>query len=180
MRYLPTLIVLGAVCLSACDRAHTSAQVNDFISVRDGTVWLQAPDHADATINAAGDLRVASTAITVTSAERELLKRYYTGAQAVRDHGIATGKAGVATAGKAIGSVASGLLHGDADKIDGDIQASVAKVGEQVSLICNDLAEMRTVQETLAGQLEAFRPYALIKAADVDDCRRGSKEHPRG
>ena len=86
---------------------------------------------------------------------------------------------GAAVAGQAIRSVASGLASGDTDKIDAEVNASAARVEAKAALICDDLAEIQSTQQTLASQLEAFRPYALIKADEADKCRRGLKHHQR-
>lgn len=169
--FLLSTMLLTAACLTGCHDRDSHDTITSYLSLHDGSVAVHAPGRPDALINAAGDLTIAGKSVTVTSAERDLLKHYYATALAIRDHGIATGMAGMATAGKAISSVASGLASGNPDKIDAEVNASADKVEAKAALICNDLADIRTTQETLASQLEAFRPYALIKASEADDCR---------
>ena len=178
--YLLPLMFLIVVGVAGCDSSDNYDTVTDHISIHDGSIAVHAPGRADADITAAGDLSIAGTSIPVTPPERDLLTHYYTTALTLRDHGIATGKAGMATAGKALSSVASGLASGNTDKIDSEVNATAAKVEAQAALVCNDLADLRTTQETLAGQLSAFQPYALIKAHEADDCLRGLKDHHRG
>jgi hypothetical protein len=177
--YLLPLTFLIVVGIAGCSFNDNDDTVTDHISIHDGSIAVHAPGRADADITAAGDLSIAGTSIPVTTPERDLLSHYYTTALTLRDHGIATGKAGVATANKALSSVASGLASGNTDKIESEVNASAAKVEAQAVLVCNDLADLRTTQETLAGQLSAFQPYALIKAQEADDCLRGMKDHHR-
>jgi hypothetical protein len=176
--YLLPMLILSAACLVGChhdDGGNNFDTVTNYISIHDGSIAVHAPGHADADITAAGDLSIANKSIPVTPAQRDLLKHYYAAAMATRDHGIATGKAGMDTAGTALRSVASGLASGNTDKIDTEVNASAAKVEAQVALICNDLADIHATQETLASQLADFRPYALIKASEATDCQRGLK-----
>ena len=175
------ILLLAATVLTACDHDGNDrhGSIANYISIHTDYIAVHAPGRADADITAAGDLSIADHSVAVTTAERELLKHYYATALTLRDHGIATGEAGAAVAGQAIRSVASGLASGDTDKIDAEVNASAAKVEAKAALICDDLAEIQSTQQTLASQLEAFRPYALIKADEADKCRRGLKHHQR-
>ncbi|HUW51924.1 MAG TPA: hypothetical protein VMV99_00695 [Rhodanobacter sp.] len=173
--HLLPVMLLAAACLTGCDDRDHHETVANYISIHDGSVAVHAPGRADADISAAGDLSIADTNVPVSAAQRDLLRHYYSTALALRDHGIATGKAGIATAGQALKSVASGLASGNPDKIDSEVNASAARVKAQAALVCNDLADLRTVQESLAAQLPAFQPYAQIKASEADKCRSGLK-----
>lgn len=179
--YLLPMMIMSAACLTGCNHNDNGGNFNtitNYISIHHGSIAVHAPGRADANITAAGDLSIADKSVPVTPAQRDLLKHYYGDAMAMRDHGLATGKAGIDTANTALRSVASGLASGNTDKIDSEVNASAAKVEAQANLICNDLADLRSTQETLAGQLPAFQPYALIKANEADDChgRKISRE----
>lgn len=175
--FLPATLLLSAACLAGCHADEHSITISSYITLHGETVAVHAPDRPDALINANGELTIGNKPIAVTASEHELLKQYHVTAMAIRDHGIATGKAGIETAGRALGSVASGLASGNTDKIDAEVSASVAKVDASAALICTDLAQIHTTQESLASQLEAFRPYALIKADEARHCRN-QVEHP--
>lgn len=172
---LMPLMLLAASSLSACDYSDKDVHVDidNYISIHSGSIAVHAPNRPDADISAAGDLSIAGKSVTVSPTQRDLLKHYYATALTLRDHGIATGEAGAAVAGKALSSVAAGLASGNTDKIDAEVNASAAKVTAKAALICDDLAEIRSTQQTLAGQLEVMRPYALIKADEADRCRAG-------
>jgi hypothetical protein len=168
--FLLSTILLTAACLTGCHDHGSHDSITSYLSLHDGSVAVHAPGRPDAEIAATGDLTIAGTNVSVTGEQRDLLKHYYATAAAIRDHGIATGRAGAATGLTAIRSVASGLASGNPDKIDAEVTASANKIDASAALVCNDLAELRSTQENLARQLEAFRPYALIKVGEVENC----------
>lgn len=141
------------------------------ISIHDGSIAVHARGAADADVTAAGDLSIGGKAVALTPAQRGLLKRYYAQVMAVRDDGIATGKAGAAMAGHAIGSVASGLAHGDPDSIGPAIDARAKQVEAKALAVCNDVAAVQTQQNALALALPAFKPYARIDGHDATECK---------
>jgi hypothetical protein len=169
---LPTMFAIAAG-VAGCNSSDHYDTVTNYLSIHEGSIAVHSSGRADADITAAGDLSIAGNNVAVNDTQRDLFKHYYTTALAIRDHGIATGEAGAAVAGKALSSVASGLASGDTSKIDSEVNASADKVEAKAALICTDLADLRSTQETLAGQLPAFQPYAQIKANEADDCRRG-------
>ena len=169
--FLLYTLLLAAVCLAGCDDDNNGNAISSYITLHDKSVAVHAPGRPDADISPTGELNIANKSIALTDSERALLRHYHVTAFAVRDHGIATGKAGAATGMTAIRSVASNLANGTPDKIDSEVNASAVKVEAKVALICNDLADLRSTQETLANQLPAFRPYATIKADEAQRCR---------
>lgn len=171
-----------AAMLAGCgnDSDHTSTNfiglgssslVNGGITVHDNQVTLHARSAPNAVINAAGELSIDGKPVAINAAQRALLQDYHRNALAVREHGIATGKAGVAIAGQAISSVAKGLASGDTDNIDKQIDAKSKNVEQEARKICTDLAGVKVAQDSLATQLPAFKPYAgIVDASSVSDC----------
>jgi len=177
--FLMSVLAIATAGVGGCNSSH-QVSIDDGISLSGDHVALHAPGRPDAEITAAGDLSIGNTAVTVTPAQRELLKSYYSDALAVRDHGIATGVAGANVASTALSSVAKGLASGNTDKIDAEVNASADKVEAQAANICADLERIHATQDVLSAQLEAFRPYAVVKASEVDDCARDLKDHAHG
>ena len=150
-----------------------SRLINGHIGLNDNNVTLRVDGSPDAVISAGGDLSIDSRPVTVDAPQRALLQTYYRDVASVRDHGIETGKAGAATAGVALKSVASGLANGNTDQIDKQVNAQADKVKQSAMKICQDLADIQTTQNALATQLPAFKPYTSIVAdSDVRDCRK--------
>lgn len=157
--------------LSGCVISVGDSSVLDFLSVHNGSVVVHARSGPDATITAAGDLSIDGKPVAATTEQQVLLKQYYEQAIAIRAEGIATGVAGAALAHKAIGSVATGLTHGQPDAIGPKIDAEAKKVESQAMKVCSGVADLRTTQDVLAAALPAFKPYALIDAKQAADCR---------
>ncbi|MEO7148628.1 MAG: hypothetical protein ABIY40_01600 [Rhodanobacteraceae bacterium] len=124
---------------------------------------INASGKPSAHINANGDLRIGDALVTVTPAQRELLKGYYGEAMAVRDDGIATGKAGAALGLHAVGSVFGNLLSGTPDKIDQDMDTRSKSVDASAQHLCGDIMQLKTIQQNLAAQLPTFRPYQVFR-----------------
>ena len=149
---------------------------NGGITVNDGTVTLHGNGAPEATINATGDLSIGGNVLTTDAAQREQLQHYYSSVLAVRDDGIATGKAGAAVAGEAIKSVASGLVNGNPDQIGKQVDAKAKVVTDAALKICQDIDGIKAAQDNLAGQLPAFKPYAMIVGnGDIRECTKDSK-----
>lgn len=172
----PLLLLAGvlATALAGCGNATSGTISTDdgYIAIRDGQAVVRAPGQPDASIAADGALRIGETAIATTPGQRTQLARYYAEAAALRDDGIATGKAGLAVAGHAIGAVISGLASGDSDRIDKEVDAKARTVEASARKLCADLAQLRSTQDAIAAQLPAFRPYARIDAGGAERCMR--------
>jgi Protein of unknown function (DUF2884) len=182
-RLIGALIFCGLIAGCGNNSDHVSiisagytSIANGGITVSDGTVTLHSNGAPDATINATGDLSIGGNALTTDAAQREQLQHYYSSVLAVRDHGIATGKAGAAVAGEALKSVASGLVNGNPDEIGKQVDAKAKVVTDAALKICQDIDEIKAAQDNLAGQLPSFKPYAgIVGNGDIRECRKSSK-----
>jgi len=179
-----TLALLCAATLAGCggDSGNTSiitgfgsSLANGGINLRHGTITLHVHGAPDAVIDAAGNLAIDGKPVTTDAAQHALLLDYYHHTQAVQQHGIDTGKAGAAIAGQALTSTVKGLVNGDTDNIDKEINARAAKVEQAAMRICDDMAGIQVAQNALAASLAAFKPYGdIIQDSSVKDCRDSS------
>ncbi len=156
--------------LSGCIIQSDDSSVFQHISIHDGSIAVHAHSAPDAIVTAVGDLSIDGKAVAVTSGQRDLLKQYYARVMAIRSDGIATGKAGAAMAGHAIGAVASGLAHGNPDSIGPAIDAHASELENKAAAICVDLAALHASQGAVTAALPAFTPYASIDTAEVSHC----------
>lgn len=163
--------LLLAPALAACSRdanvSYSSKGHSYFfsqaISFDHDALVVNAPRKPAARIGANGDLRIGDTPVAVTPTQRESLMRYYGEALAVRDDGIATGKAGAALGVRAVGSVFGNLLAGTPDNIDKDMDAPSKRVDTSAQHLCSDLVQLKVTQQSLSAQLPAFRPYQVFR-----------------
>lgn len=173
----PRLIALiAALCglLAACGNAPdwgSTTIANGAITVHHEQVTLHTSGAPEAMITASGDFTIDGNVVAVTPDQRKQLQSYYQGALAIREHGIATGKAGVAVAGAAITGIADAITSGDSDQIDKHVSAKAEVVEQKAMKICLDVAQIRAAQNSLATQLPAFKPYANLLETDDDDCK---------
>jgi hypothetical protein len=184
MRFLPAL--LATALLAGCNSSgdHLTLINGDNTSIENGAIRVEGsqivlhPEHgAPATIGSSGDFAVDGKPVEITPAQRALLLQYYAGAAAVREHGVATGKAGAAIAGAAIKGAVSSVAGGDGKSTEDRVNAQTDKVKQAALKICDDLEQIRDAQDQLATQLEAFKPYGqLITADSVSECRKGNSD----
>ena len=159
---------LLAGCSNGSDMSDfgSTSIANGGIRVKHGVATLHVSGAPDAVISADGELRIDGKTVSITPAQQDLLKQYAQAAFAVREHGIATGKAGAAVAGAAIPGIAASIASGDSDQIDKHVDAKAKQVDEAANKICLDIARIRTAQTSLAADLPAFTPYGGILGAD--------------
>jgi hypothetical protein len=141
------------------------------ISIHAGSIAIHARGVPDAYVTAAGDLSIDGKPIPLVPTQRDLLKQYYAQVMLVRDDGVATGNAGAAMAGHALGSVASGLAHGNPDSIGPAIDARAKQVEAKAMTVCTDVVVLRAKQDAIVTVLPAFKPYASINANERTDCQ---------
>ncbi|MGH8040732.1 MAG: hypothetical protein ACREPN_01670 [Rudaea sp.] len=173
MTFLKTLCSFAVlIALAGCsDRSEGDSVFRHLSILSDHQIAVHAPDRADATITATGDLVIAGKPVTLDAVQQQLAIRYFTSAVALRNDAITTGAAGIATAQQAISSVASGLASGDPDRIGDQVDASAAKVDAAANRVCADLQSLVSAQNGLLQTLPQFLPYASIQAKEVTDCR---------
>jgi hypothetical protein len=162
-----------AALLTGCSGGMTIDDGSGMQTIRfhDGSVALHKSGAPEADITVAGDLSIDGKAIVVTPSQRDLLKQYYAQALLVRSAGVATGKAGAAMAGHAIGSVVSGLAHGDPDSIGPAIDARAKQIEAKAMTVCTAFDALRDKQNAISNVLPAFKPYASTGGTKDSNCR---------
>jgi hypothetical protein len=175
-------LLMVAAVITACGKnsgdlniiaGSDSSLLDGAIILSNNQATLHPKDTPPALITSAGDFSIDGKSIVTDPSQRALLLQYFQNVQAVHDHGIATGKAGVAVAGEAMKSVASGLASGNTDQIDKQVNAKAKLVQESALKICSDLSGIKSAQDQLSTQLPPFKPYAHIVSADqITDCMK--------
>jgi len=167
------LIPLLVLCLLAagCDGSGGSTITpHGRMTMLSGSVVLWTDQAPKALIDKNGELSIDGKAIAVDDSQRELLRRYYASASAMRQHGFETGKAGAAMAGEAIKGVVESI-DSDKDTVDQRVEAQTKRIEAAAQKICDDLADVKAAQDKLAASLPAFKPYAgIMDEASVKDC----------
>jgi hypothetical protein len=170
MKYQQTILLL-ALCAatSACDMPDTSME-NGAITLKDNVVRLHVNGTPDAAINSAGDLQVGDKVVAINEAQRGLLMLYYQNVLAVRHTGQEMGKIGAKIGGKALEDKVEGKSKSDLDQ---DAKAGAAPLHALSHEICQDHANIKTVQDQLSAQLADFKPFGnIVTQDDVTNCMK--------
>lgn len=164
-------LVLGTL-LAGCSNGSldsTTIIADGGIVVRGDRVMLHGASGVEGNLDAAGNLMIDGRTVSVDASQREQLQQYYQGARSVREHGIATGKAGAAVAMQSLKSAATHVTGGNGEQADAKLDSATSRVDQEASKICLDLQQIMAAQGHLATGLSAFKPFADIVHGD-DDC----------
>lgn len=157
-----------ATLLGGCIVAGDGDGPTSLLAFGKDEVTIRANSEPAAVVTAAGELHIDGKPVALSGPQQALVKRYHAHARELRSDGLAVGSAGIAIAGKAVGSAIGGLFGGDTDRIEAEVEAEAARIEAKVAMLCDHLDEFQSTQDALAASLPAFRPYARI---DASDCR---------
>ena len=130
-----------------------------------------------AEITPQGELLVEGKPVPASAAQRQQLLTYRNQVLGIADAGMAIGSQGADLAGKALGGVAGVIFGGDQAKKDFEarMEAEGKKIEAEAMKVCKQLPALLASQQALAASLPAFKPYATMTQADIDDCGKGGK-----
>jgi len=169
------LAFAAGLLLAGCDNGLDTTSIADGgIVVNGDKVTLHGTGGSEAFLDAAGRLVVDGRDVAVDATQRQLLQQYFQAALAVREHGVATGKAGAAVAVQSLKNAATHVTGGDSEKADAKLDAATHRIDQEASRICMDLQQILVAQNLLAGSLAAFKPFAAIIDGGDDDCSKES------
>jgi len=169
--HLTLLAAPLALLLSACNPGPTISSSNGRISENDDRITISATGQLKAEISATGELTIDGKPVQTTDEQRELLLTYQREFNTITEQGLALGKRGAGIAGKAVGATIRGAMGGDKQKLKESIEAEARKLEQEALKLCSSLVVIHGVQEQLAYELPAFKPYATIDMRDVEDCQ---------
>lgn len=178
MNAIQSLFVAGAsaLLLCSCNPAPTVSTEGGSVQAGPDKITLRADGLPNAHIDAAGNLLIDGKKVAVTASQQDLLKVYQREFNGMTQDGIAMGKQGAAMAGKAVTAAIKGAIGGDGENIEKKMEAEARLMEKEALKLCRRLIVIREVQDQLATELPAFKPYAGIKAGDVDDCHASGSD----
>lgn len=174
MKYQRTALLLAlCVATSACDVPETT-MANGAVTYEDQVVNLHIKGLPDAKINAAGDLQVGAKVVSVNAQQRGLLMLYFQNVHDVNHTGREMGKVGAKMGGKALKDKLQGKSKAEQDE---DAKGGTQQIEDLSKHMCQDEANLKTVQDQLGAQLADFKPYAgIFSQDDVNDCANDDKD----
>ena len=140
---------------------------------------VRRPDAAlpKAEITPQGDLLVDGKPVAIDAAQRRQLLDYRQHVIALAEAGMAIGGKGADIAGEAVSGALSAAFGGEQARQDFErrMQAKGAAIEAEARKLCVQLPPLLALQQSLASSLPAFKPYATMTQADIDDCAKHGK-----
>lgn len=136
-----------------------------------------ADPRPNAELTPAGELLIDGRPVPTDARQHMMLVQHRQAIMAVAESGMALGVQGADLGGHAVGEVFKGLMSGNPDQIDRNVNAKARSIEAQAMLLCKELRRLQEQQQKLAVALPQFAPYATLKASDVEDC---GKDHGNG
>lgn len=174
--------VIASVVDHALDRAENKLRnENITISGNDGIVVFSdtSPDDnrtstlPKAQITPQGDLLIGDKPVALTPAQRTMLLDYRQQLIDIGAQGIAIGKQGAALGMNAASEAIAGAFSGKPEQeIRHRVEAKATGIREAAAKLCDRMPALRASQQKLAAALPAFKPYATLTPAKIDECRK--------
>ncbi|MGY0612348.1 hypothetical protein [Luteimonas sp. A501] len=119
-----------------------------------------------------GELLIEGEAVPATPEQRALLLAHRRQLEDVALAGLAIGAQGADVAGTALTGIGEALFGGDEGRqaYEARIEAEADRIKDEALKLCALLPALYDSQQSLAGALPAFAPYATMTPEDIEDC----------
>lgn len=156
---------------------HTDSDGIDIVMHGDDVV-IVARDDSEARITPAGDLSIRDKRVAVTAGQRQLLRQYSQGIVEIEHKGMEIGRQAVAMVGGMVGTLVTDLLTDDDGdkKLDADMNRKAEPLDQAATEICKDVKAQKLLQDEIAVEIPAFKPYAVIHKDTDEDCHTDHHE----
>ena len=169
---------IGKIAAKGIEAARKELQTQNLTLNGDGGIKINGrkfgswndPSLPKAEITPQGDLLVDGKAVAITQVQRTQLLEYRSHLLGIAEAGMTVGLKGADLAGKALSESLGSILTGDTDDLEKRMEAEGKKLEADAMRICAELPPLLAAQDRLAASLAAFKPYASMTQADVDDC----------
>lgn len=165
----------GASIATAIDRSidHALARADSRLDTQDIDISTDASQlQPEAKISPRGDLLIDGKAVALTPAQRAQMLAYRAQLVAIARQGIAIGKQGATLGVNAAGTAIAGAFSGESEQqIHAKVEAQASGIRQAAAKICDRLPSLMASQRQLATDVPAFKPYATLTQAKIDECR---------
>lgn len=158
------LFLALALFAAAAPAVRFSFSSDDRIGIEGDNVVI-TPEDADlprAEILPSGDLRIDGRTIATSLADRLLLVRFNQSVHSMVALGIDLGVEGAHLGLHAAAAALVGLLTGDEDAAKHEVEPRAGKMKAKARALCREMRTLFRIQEQLAHDVPAFRPYAAL------------------
>lgn len=132
-----------------------------------------------AEITPQGDFLIEGKAVPLTSPQRAEMVDYRGQMVEIARQGIAIGRQGAKLGVNAATAAIAGIFSGESkEQIRQRVESQASGIRQAAAKICDRLPALMESQQKLAADVPAFKPYADLTPAKIDDCRRNAlKDH---
>ena len=132
-----------------------------------------------AEITPQGELLIEGKQVALTPEQHEQLLVYRSQIVGIAEAGMAIGVQGADIAGEALTGAVGAIFGGEESgkAFEQRMQAQGEKIEAEAMKLCAFLPAMLSQQQALAASLPAFKPYANMTQADIDDCGKKGKNN---
>ena len=178
-----TLALLAAICVLGLTAPAVTAfgttihidaddgVANHGIHLDHGDVIIHNDSGGEARITAAGALIIDGKSVPVTAQQKIKLLEYAGSVKDLETHAMKLGAEAAGFALGVVGDVLADLFSGASeDEIDRDANTKAHSFKQKALPICNDVKNLKRLQDELAADIQSFKPFAVIKGNDSSDC----------
>ena len=142
------------------------------INVNGREIHNKGDNLPNAEITPQGDLLIEGKPVDISPEQRRQLLAYRGQIIGIAEAGMAIGGKGADLAGEAIGGVVGAIFGGKEGEqaFEQRMEAQGEKLEAEAMKLCVQLPPLLASQQALAASLPAFKPYARMTQADIDDC----------
>jgi hypothetical protein len=181
---IPVLVLFPLLVISACSRNHTPQinvnfnymfnNGNQSLKLEQDRVIITNDQGHQAVVTQQGTLTIEDKVVAVPPQVRDRLVQYVQTTQQIKQQGIEVAKRAGGFALGILSEVFGGLLSGKSEQdIEHNANQSAAKFKKSVLPICDSVQKLKQLQDTIATEVPAFEPYAVIEDKDSNDCVKG-------
>jgi hypothetical protein len=135
----------------------------------DGEAVVIETDDGEARITPAGALAVDGRRVQVGERAQRDLVRYNALVHSLEDTAMEMGLEGVGLAAFAVAEAFGAVITGDENRAERRVEGRAEELKEAARELCDDMRRLERIQNRLASDLPAFRPFAVVEL-DGDDC----------
>lgn len=169
--------VLALMCLPSLAMAHSHDYLfnsgSRYVRLEPNRVVIKGDAAKRAVIGKTGTLQIGRVPVAVSVRDQKYLASYYEIAFDLRDQAKNVAEKAVGDAFKTVGDVLGAVFTGaDSAEAEAAEQKKLRQsVHADIAPLCQKITQLKTLQDKVALDVPAFKPYAILKRSDVTDCR---------
>ena len=175
------LALAGSLVASVSSPAVAMAQGHDYlfsggnhyVRLESGRVVIRAGTGERAVIARTGTLAIGGRPVAVPARDQARLSDYYRTVTDLRQQAKSVANKAVGDAFRTVGDVLAAVFSGagNGKAVAADQKKLRLSVRADIAPLCQKVGRLEALQDKIAVDVPAFRPYAVVKRSDITSCR---------